>query len=197
MDYSQLPDATDLAARLASKAGLSEDQARRFLQAISELKAEDEQSAVWPDPSPTATPFSLMFPQTPSISIPLVAQQDGTMVVDNSRITGWSLLPKPRPVPGQPANPPNKPQKPPRSPGAYPGPSVLFDPLGQGESLGGGYSGPSILVALHDPLGTKLDPSKVNLEGLSGALAKADPGSMSGSYDATVSFSSVKKLGET
>ena len=205
MDYFHSYDSTtDLASRLARKTGFPEEQAQKFLEALSELNAEQAPGGSSLIGSPIAgEPFSLV-PRVHTISIPLVEQQDGTMIVDDSSLSAWSFLPKTRPVPGlppnpgQPATPPNKPQKPPKGPGtypgAYPGPSVLFDPRDQESPSrettlqGGAYPGPSILIALHDPQGTALDPGKVNLMGLSEALTKAtlrgnDEGLSLGNYE--------------
>lgn len=125
-----------LAARLAEKTGLSEDQAHKFLEALSDVTSEEE-------PDESYTPGNL---RAHTISIPLVEREDGTIMVDTS---GYSALtpftrPKPAPKPPPPAIPPSAPIKPshpqPRPPGGYPGPSVFIkvnDWLGENMELGG------------------------------------------------------------
>ena len=126
-----------LAAQLAEKTGLSEDQARKFLEALSEVTGEEE-------PGEASLNSKL---RTHTVSIPLLEREDGTLAVDTSGYSALTPLTKPKPAPKQkpPAIPPStpaKPSRPPaRPPGAYPGPSVFIkvnDWLGENMQLGGG-----------------------------------------------------------
>ena len=95
------PDFRDtLAARLAQKTGLQKEHARKFLDALSDVSSEEEQEHNLPGHV---------------IGIPLVEQEDGTIVVDTSGHSAlWPWWPfKPR-----------SPRSPRTKPGAYPGPSV-------------------------------------------------------------------------
>jgi len=111
------PDIRDsLATRLAHKARLSEEQARSFLNALKDVTAERDQEYIV---------FGHM------ISIPLVEQEDGKIVVDTSGYSAWWPFTKPKDPPQQPPpSPPGGPAKPrrpsPPAPGAYPGPSVVI-----------------------------------------------------------------------
>src|SRR6266478_2168266 len=80
-----------LAARLAEKAGLPHDQAQKFLDALSEVMSEKERER---------------SPYVHEITIPLVEQEDGTMIVDMSGYSAWWPFPRPKKTPPPPAAPP-------------------------------------------------------------------------------------------
>jgi hypothetical protein len=126
-----------LAARLAEKTGQSEEQAHKFLEALSDLTPEEE--------SDESHPLGSVRGHT--ISIPLVEREDGTITVDVSGYSALTPFTRPKPTPEQkpsviPPVTPVKPSRPPgRPPGAYPGPSVFIrvnDWLGEDRELGEG-----------------------------------------------------------
>lgn len=169
--YSMPPPAfrDDLAMRLAHKTGLSQEQARKFLDAFAELIVEEEKDTSL-DAILKACGYQIgsedqyTIPSSPFpakvISFPLVEQANGTMIVDTSIDSEWLSLPGQQPPsmppePGQPEIPPKKPLRDPRKrpPGGYPGPSVLIrtdppkDPPQdhpEKTGLGGGFPGPLI-----------------------------------------------------
>lgn len=124
-----------LVARLAEKTGLSEDQANKFLEALSEVTSEEEPDEAWLQSNL----------RTHMVSIPLLEREDGTLEVDTSGYSALTPLAKPKPKRKPPAilpSTPSKPSRPPtRPPGAYPGPSVVIkvnDWLGESLHLGSG-----------------------------------------------------------
>lgn len=180
-----------LAARLALKTGLSEDQARTFLEALTELTKESELdhylAANFPTrqvPGPVGE-YGMSPSPVPGhvISIPLIEQEDGTMVVDKSGysvLVPWLKRKKTQPpspaspaLPGDPPAEPPKPVRPPGpKPGAYPGPSVFIkvnEWLGPDLELGASALGRLRKVAsktkvasLSNDLGSFGDLSKLN-----------------------------------
>lgn len=139
MLYDPSPDSKEkLAKRLAKKAGLPSDDARKFLDALHEVMSEEEHEH-------NAAGHAL--------SIPLVQQADGTILVDTS---GYSTLwPFRRPKKPQPSVPPATPVKPRIPPGGYPGPSVA-------------------IIKVNDWLGEDLKLDKSALDRLRGQVAKLD-----------------------
>jgi hypothetical protein len=126
-----------LAARLAEKTGLSEEQAHKFLVALSDLAPEKE--------SDEGRLLSNLRAHT--LSIPLVEREDGSITVDASGYSALTPFTRPNPTPKQepsviPPDAPVRPSRPPnRPPGAYPGPSVFIkvnDWLGEDMELGKG-----------------------------------------------------------
>lgn len=126
-----------LAARLAEKTGLSEDQAHKFLEALSNVTSEED----------LHESHRVGNLRAHTISIPLVEREDGTITVDTSGYSALTPFTRPNPTPKQeppliPPNVPVKPSRPPgRPPGAYPGPSVFVkvnDWLGDDMELGEG-----------------------------------------------------------
>jgi hypothetical protein len=129
------PDFRDkLASRLAHKTGLQKEHARKFLDALSEVNSEEQQEHNLPGHM---------------ISIPLVEQEDGTMIVDTSGHSAWWPFSKPR-----------SPRPPGSDPGPYPGP--------------GAYPGPSVHIRVNDWLGADLRLDERALGRLRNALAKTE-----------------------
>ena len=129
-----------LAARLAQKTGLSQDDAQKFLDALPEVAAQEE-----PDPNPAH-----------AITIPLVQQEDGTLMVDMSGHSAWWPFKKTKKDTTTPS--------PIKKRGPFPG---------QGP-FPGAYPGPSVSIKVDDWLGADLKLDESALDRLRGALVKAD-----------------------
>lgn len=114
MNYVPPPDPKDdLANRLAAESGLSEEQAGRFLDALLTLVAEEIRKSGFFDLPGAGT--VLDFIPTHAITVPLIEQGDGTMIVNPSAYSAWI------PFRRKPPKIPKKPRK-----GPYPGPSVAI-----------------------------------------------------------------------
>ncbi|MHB1865847.1 MAG: hypothetical protein ACYCPS_06875 [Candidatus Saccharimonadales bacterium] len=154
MSYMPPPDPKDdLAKRLAVKAGLPEEQAGMFLGALVSLVAEEIKKSGFFDLPGAGT--VLDFPPAHAITVPLIGQADGTMIVDPSANYAW--------FPFRRKPPKHRDDKSPRG-GAYPGP----------------YLGPCVSIYI-DPKGASLNLDKVDLTNLTNALAK--PGTASSIED--------------
>lgn len=161
-----------VASRLADMTNLPLESVHKILQALAELESEQIEPY-------TAQPivFGPMH-QTRAISIPLIEQADGTLIADASASSGWFPLAEEELPPAEPPRPQEEkprrdppPSRPPRRrPGAYPGPSVYFDP---NEVSAGGYPGPSVYVALHSPAGKALGLKELRVESVSEAVQRA------------------------
>jgi hypothetical protein len=169
-------DRTDrLAVRLAAKAGLTVDVAKRFLEAFEAIAEEDASTAVWPAQpdawqSPAqeySRPWYGTEPQSadpgPSpavgISIPLIERADGTMFIDTAAASGWFPLKWPK-WPSRPAKPPADPRT-----------------LPPGAPKPGGFPGPCVYVTIHDEQRPNLSLDKVDFGNLGDVLGKAKPAS--------------------
>jgi hypothetical protein len=151
---------------------LPPESVHRTLQALAELESEQIEPY-------RAQPFVFgSMHQTRAISIPLIEQADGTLIADASASSGWFALAEEEPPPAEPPRPKEEkprreppPSRPPRQrPGAYPGPSVFYEP--KDISLGA-YPGPSVFLALHSPAGKALGLKELRVESVSEAVQRA------------------------
>jgi hypothetical protein len=94
----------NLVSRLAQKARLSHDDARRFLDGLAAVIQEDEQQNQMVAASPELgmrffTKYDALPGEIPThvISIPVVEHEDGTLAIDRSSYSAWTPLKKPVP----------------------------------------------------------------------------------------------------
>jgi len=159
LDISEFDD--KLAARLAKRAGLPNEHARKFLNALADVTKEDEQRRNLLAESPEiALRFFAKYGTLPGevpthvISIPVVEHEDGTMAIDRSSYSAWTSLTKPIPRVKTPSRkttpkfPEPRPIDPPDEPSVPHHPRVPAP---------GGYPGPSIFIKVNDWLGKDLD----------------------------------------
>ena len=166
---SELRDA--VASSLSEMTNLPAESIHKVLQALAELESKETGlSAVWSGAG--------LLQRSRAISIPLIPQADGTLIADANASSGWFPLAEeetppaepPRPKEEKPRRDPPPPPPPRRRPGAYPGPSVYFDP---NEVAAGGYPGPSVYIALHSPAGKALGLKELKTESVGQAVQRA------------------------
>jgi hypothetical protein len=119
-----------LIARVAVKAGLSEEDAKKILKALEAVAAEDEKQRPVPTRSDLAFHLSKQYDALPGespshvLSLPVIEREDGSIIVDRDNYSVLTWLKKPITTPKIRKPQPIDPPEPGYPVGSYPGPSV-------------------------------------------------------------------------
>jgi hypothetical protein len=132
-----------LIARVAVKAGLSEEYAKKVLDALEAIATEDEKQVPIPTHPDLAFLLSKQYDALPGespshvLSLPVTESEDGSITVDINNYSVWTSLKKP--ITGPKIREPRP-----------------IDPPESNEPLGG-YGGPSVsIIKVNDWLGKDL-----------------------------------------